>query len=428
MRVLRRSLARNDPSDSRGEHVSKTCGIDWSETHHDVAIVDEEANVVARARVRDDLAGYGQLLELLHDHAPGQQGAIEIAIETDKGLFVAALVAAGFTVFPINPRAAARYRERHGQAGGKSDRGDAVMLANILRTDRHVHRRLPADSDLAQAVKAAARQHQEAIWARQQTMNRLRSLLRDYYPQALQAFPNLAHRAAATVLRAAPTPEDAARLTEDRVVTLLKQAGRRNDAGLAERISITLQASALRQPAPVERALGIAAVGLIDTITAMSTAIEALEGELANAFEQHDHRTVITSMPGLGPVLGARVLGELGDDPDRFSDASGLRGFAGTAPITRASGRSRVVSARRICNRRLGDACHWWAFAAITKSPGARAHYDRRRAAGDTHNAALRNLANKLLAKLWHCLQHQVTYDEATAWPPANTTPQTLAA
>jgi transposase len=195
------------------------------------------------------------------------------------------------------------------------------------------------------------------------------------------------------------------------VVTLLKQAGRRNDAGLAQKISSTLRAEALRQPAPVEHALGVAAlVELINIITAMSDAITALEAELAAVFDQHAQARIITSFPGLGPVLGARVLGELGDDPHRFTDADAVRSFAGTAPITRASGRSRVVSARRICNRRLSDACHWWAFAALTKSAGARAHYDHRKAAGDTHNAALRNLANKLLAKLRHCLQANPPY------------------
>ena len=160
----------------------------------------------------------------------------------------------------------------------------------------------------------------------------------------------------------------------------------------------------------------MAATGLIEIITAMSSAIHALERELTKQFDQHTQAEIITSMPGLGPVLGARVLGELGDDPDRFADARGIRSFAGTAPITRASGRSRVVSSRRVCNRRLGDACHWWAFAALTKSPGARVHYDRRRARGDTHNAALRHLANKLIGKLWHCLQHGLVYDETTAW------------
>jgi transposase len=157
-------------------------------------------------------------------------------------------------------------------------------------------------------------------------------------------------------------------------------------------------------------------VGLINIITAMSDAIDALEAELASLFDEHSLAAVITSLPGLGPILGARVLGELGDDPHRFVDAQALRSFAGTAPITRASGRARAVSSRRVCNRRLANACHWWAFAALTKSAGARAHYDHRRAAGDTHNAALRNLANKLLAKLWYCLQNNTPYAESRAW------------
>jgi transposase len=141
-------------------------------------------------------------------------------------------------------------------------------------------------------------------------------------------------------------------------------------------------------------------------------------------FHQHPQAPIITSFPGLGPVLGARLLGELGDDPNRFLDAQAVRSFAGTAPITRASGKSRVVSARRICNRRLGDACHWWAYATLTRSAGAQAHYDHRKAAGDTHNAALRNLANKLLSKLWHYLQTHTAYHETSAWP----TPEIAAA
>ena len=161
---------------------------------------------------------------------------------------------------------------------------------------------------------------------------------------------------------------------------------------------------------------------MIEAITAISDAIAALKAELAILFDQHAQAPILTSCPGLGPVLGARLLGELGDDPHRVTDARGVRSFAGTAPITRASGRSRVVCARRICHRRLGNACHWWAYATLTRSPGARAHYDRRRAAGDTHNAALRNLANKLLAKLWHCLQTNTYYHETSAWPTPETT------
>lgn len=199
-------------------------------------------------------------------------------------------------------------------------------------------------------------------------------------------------------------------------MTLLHRCGRRNDPPLVEQILTDLKTAALRQPAVVEAALGTTVVGLLGIITAMHAAVEQLETSLALEFERHPLAPVLRSAPGLGPVLAARVLAEVGDDDTRFATAGGLRAFAGTAPVTRASGRSRKVSARRVRNKRLGDACHWWAFATLTKSPGARAHYDRRRAAGDHHNAALRNLANKLIGRMWWCLHNNQIWDEAAAW------------
>ena len=322
----------------------------------------------------------------------------------------------------------ARYRERHGQAGGKSDPGDAAILANILRTDPDVHRVLPAISEHGRAVKALARQHQEAIWARHRTISRLRSVLLEFYPQALQAFPNLKLRSALTVLTAAPTPGAGQKLTSRRLVTLLHRCGRRNDPGLVEQILTDLKTPALRQPPQVEAALGHAVTGLLGIIAAMHEAVDALEAELGRCFDAHPQAPILRSVPGLGPILAARVLAEIGDDRERFPTPAALRAFAGTAPITRASGRSHYVKARKVRNKRLGDACHWWAFAAITKSPGARAHYDKRRAAGDHHNAALRNLANKLLGRLWWCLQHDEPWDEHAAWPDLDPGQQPAAA
>jgi transposase len=396
--------------------MTMTCGIDWAERHHDVALMDPAGVVVARRRISDDLEGLRQLQELLGAHTVNPT-AVRVAIETDRGLLVAALRAGGHTVHVINPRAVARYRERHGQAGGKSDPADAIVLANILRTDGHLHRALPDDTELAKRVRVLARQHQEAIWARQQTVNRLRTLLHQFFPAALRAFPDLTHRAALTVLAAAPTPTKAAALSRRRVIALLRRSGRGNRPGLADTLVATFQAPALRQPGGVESAMGLAAAGLIEVIVAMHEAIVRLETELHGALAAHPQHQLLASMPGLGPTLGGRVLAELGDDRDRFGTAAGLRAFAGTAPITRTSGRYRAVTARHVRNRRLADACHWWAFAALTKSPGARAHYDRRRAAGETHNAALRNLANKLLGRLWWCLQQEQRYDETIAWP-----------
>lgn len=380
-----------------------------------MAIVDEHGKVVGRRRIDTGLPGFTELMALLAEHTE-DPASVPVAIETDKNLIVVALQAAGFTVFAINPRAVARYRERHGQSGKKSDPGDAALLADVLRTDAHQHRPLPNISDEGRAVKALARQHQEAVWAVHQTTSRLRSVLLEFFPQALQAFPNLKHKAALTILATASTPELGTKLTRRKVVALLQRCGRRNDPALVEQILADLKTPALRQPAAVEEALGLTVVSLLGVIVAMHAAIEQLEQALAAEFNDHPLALVLRSAPGLGPVLAARVLAEVGDDPTRFSTAAGLRAFAGTAPVTRASGRSRRVMARRVRNKRLADACHWWAFAALTKSAGARAHYDRRRAVGDHHNAALRNLANKLLGRMWWCLQNNQAWDDQTAW------------
>ena len=249
-----------------------TCGIDWAEAHHDVALVDDVGTTVAKCRIDTGLAGFTALMALIAEHTDEPE-SVAVAIETDKNLIVAALQAAGLTVYAINPRAVARYRERSAQAGGKSDPGDAIVLANILRTDRQVHRALPRISEGGLAVKALARQHQEAIWARQLTVNRLRSVLLEFYPNALKAFPVLTHKAALEILGAAPSPAHGLKLTHKRVVTLLRRSGRGDRPGLAETILKHLHEPALRQPPAVEAALSHAVIGLVNVIKTMEAAI-----------------------------------------------------------------------------------------------------------------------------------------------------------
>jgi len=211
-------------------------------------------------------------------------------------------------------------------------------------------------------------------------------------------------------------------------VTLLRRSGRGNQPGLAEGIVAKLRSPAPRQPERIEAGFGHAVVALVAVITTMQSGITDLEAAMTSEFEQHHAAALLPAAPGLGPILAARVLAEVGDDAARFATAQGLRAFAGTAPITKTSGRSKVVRTRHVRNRRLADACHWWAFASITKSAGAREHYDRRRAAGDSHNAALRNLANKLLGRLWWCLANDKPWDENAAWPRLPAIPESAAA
>jgi len=177
-------------------------------------------------------------------------------------------------------------------------------------------------------------------------------------------------------------------------------------------IQTALRAEQLAAPDVISDAMG----SVVAALVAVAAELTALETDLADHFDQHPDAKIIRSLPGLGMTLGARVLAEFGDDPNRYADAKSRKNAAGTSPITRASGKSRVVLARYARNRRLADACYLWAFAAITASPGARAFYDTRRTNGDTHNRALRALANRLVGILHGCLRHGAPYDENTAW------------
>jgi hypothetical protein len=206
------------------------CGIDWAEVHHDIAVVNRDGKLLARQRISDDASGLAQLLELLAGHGDTAEDPVPVAIETPRGLLTACLRATGRKVYPINPMAVARYRDRHSIAGRKSDHGDSFVLANVLRTDLHAHRPLPDDSELAQAIAVLARAQQDAVWARTQAHNKLRSHLREYYPGFLAAFAGarggITRPEARVSLAAAPDPAAAAKLTKAQLQAMLKRAGR----------------------------------------------------------------------------------------------------------------------------------------------------------------------------------------------------------
>jgi transposase len=330
-------------------------------------------------------------------------------------------------VFPINPMSVSRYRDRHSVARRKSDAGDALVLANILRTDLAAHRPLPADSESAQAIAVLARAQQDAVWTRTEAHNKLRSLLREFYPAILQAFASkrggLLRPEARVLLAAAPTPRAAARLTLAQLRAILRRAGlQRGLDAEAERLQQVLRADYLHHPALVEDAFGRQALALVRHLDTACANAEDLAAATTECFAQHPDAAIITSMPGLAALTGARVLAEIGDDRARFADARGLKAYAGSAPVTRASGKKTAVLHRRVKNQRLASVGYIWAFAALTASPGARAHYDRRKAAGDRHVAAQRNLFNRLLGCLHHCLHTRQTYNEAIAFPAQQTT------
>jgi hypothetical protein len=395
-------------------------GDDWAEDHHDVEIVNATGARLARRRLPEGVAGLAGLHALIADHlGPDQDAAqVVIGIETDRGPWVQALLAAGYLVYAINPLQSARYRERHSVSGAKSDPGDAHVLAELVRLDRAHHRPIAGDSVIAEHVKIVARAHQSMVWSRQRQTNSLRSMLREYYPGALAVFgADLAGRDALAVLALAPTPEQGARLSVHQVGAALRRAGRqRNITTRAADIVAGLRTEQLAARPGVVSAYAAAAQALLAVITELARQTHVLEGEVQAGFGRHPDVEIYRSQPGLGQILGARVLAEFGDDPDRYPDARARKNYSGMAPVTRTSGKSRAVLARHARNRRLADALEQWAFCSLTRSPGARRYYDQLRARNKTHHQALRQLANRWVGILHTCLDRGVIYDEHLAW------------
>ena len=398
-------------------------GDDWAEEHHDVELIDATGRRLARARLEEGIAGMARLHAMIAEHldtdevdASGQEPQVLVGIETDRGPWVQALIAAGYQVYPINPLQAARYRERHSVSGAKSDPQDAHVLADMVRTDAHQLRPAAGDSDQAEAIKVVTRSHKTLIWERTRHTQRLRNALREYFPAALAAFADLDAPDTLELLAKAPDPVSAARLTTSQIHAALTRARRRHRDERATAIQTALRTPQLGQGKVVTAAYAAAVRAQIAVLTVLNEQITAMETQVKAHFGRHPAAEIVLSQPGLGILLSARVLAEFGDDPTRYTDTKARKNYAGTSPITRQSGKKKTVMARYVHNDRLIDALGQQAFCALTQSPGARAYYDKQRARGLGHRAALRQLANRLVGILHGCLKTGTPYNETTAW------------
>lgn len=297
------------------------------------------------------------------------------------------------------------------------------------RTRRHQMRELAADSDIAEAVKIAARAHQKLVWERTRHQLRMRSALREYFPAALEAYKDLGLAGADTLelLARAPDPASAARLTTAQVAAALRRAGRRGDlTGRAREIRAALRAPHLGQPEVIAEAYAASVRAGAAVITALNEQAKIMEAKVSELFRRHPDAGAYLSQPGIGDITGARILGEYGDAPGRYASAKARRNYAGTSPLTIQSGKKKTVHARYVRNAHLIDPLRAQALAALTGSPGARAYYDELRGSDHDNEDALRRVAGRLTGILHGCLKSGTRYDEATAW--AHRTPAARAA
>ena len=398
-------------------------GDDWAEGHHDVVVQDENGKTLARRRLPEGMDGIARFHELAAagcgEDAEPDPAQVVVVIETDRGPWVKALAAAGDRVYGVNPKQAARHKEAVAVPGKKDDFFDAGALADMGRTRRHQIREIAADSDIAEAVRIAARAHQKLVWERTRHLLRMRSALREYFPAALDAYAGLTLAGPDTLelLGKAPDPASAARLTVAQVTAALRRAGRRG--GLEQRardIQAALRAPHLAQPAAITEAYAASVRAQAAVITALNEQARIMEAKVSELFRRHPDAGVYLSQPGIGDITGARILGEFGDDPGRYATAKARKNYAGTSPLTIQSGKKRTVHARYIRNRHLIDALHAQALSSLTASPGARAFYDELRARGIGHDDAMRRVAGRLTGILHGCVKTGTRYDEAAAW------------
>lgn len=394
-------------------------GIDWSEEQHEVEVMAESGQRLRSLQIVHGVDGLTKLQATIAEFTT-DPGEVVVGIESDHGLLVNALVASGYAVYPINPLTAARYRDRHSLAGNKSDRRDAVMLANVVRTDRHQLRPLRGDSDQALEIRARARAHLRAIQLQNQLRNQLRSRLLEFYPAVLPLIAADDLRDALAVLSVAPSPAMGRGLSRSKLEAILRRQGRqRNVTTRAEEIQAQLRATQLELPQPrLVSAYADEVSSLSRLLLQVRQELAGLEAQLSAAFRSHPDAKILFSFTGLADILGARVLGESGDDPTRYGDASARRNYSGNPPVTRASGLKKEVTRRVARNRRLANATFCWAESAVRHSPGARQLYRRLKARGKTHNTATRVIANRLVGMLHACLRDRTLYDEQRAWSP----------
>jgi hypothetical protein len=396
-----------------------------------VVVQDDAGKTLARRRLPEGVDGIARFHELVAvgcgEDAEPDPAQVVVVIETDRGPWVKALAAAGYRVYGVNPKQAARHKETIAVSGKKDDFFDAGALADMGRTRRHQIREVAADSDIAEAVRIAARAHQKLVWERTRHLLRMRSALREYFPAALEAYAGLtlAGPDALELLAKAPDPASAARLTVAQLTAALRRAGRRGDlAQRARDIQAALRTAHLAQPAAITEAYAASVRAQAAVITALNEQARIMEAKVSELFRRHPDAGTYLSQPGIGDITGARILGEFGDAPGRYATAKARKNYAGTSPLTIQSGKKKTVHARYIRNRHLIDALHAQALSSLTASPGARAFYDELRSRDVGHDDAMRRVAGRLTGILHGCVKTGSEYDEATAWSHRHDPPQ----
>jgi len=383
-------------------------GIDWACDHHNIFIADESGAKIDSFRIPHSPKGMALLRDKLRNLlTPKEQ--ILIAIETPRNLLVEFLLNEGYTIYPINPKSVDRYRDRYRPSGARDDSFDAMVLANITRTDRDQFRAILPNSALARELKILTQDEQHLIHLKTRLVNQIQACLKDYWPTALELFSVIDQQVTLDFLSKYSSPEIIP-------IAELKKFLQKHHYPRSEEKAREIHKKLSRPQIFVEdftvRAKSRLLITLVGQLKALITQLDEYQREIAKLFNEHPDCPVFKSLPGSGPKNGPRLLAEMGDNRQRYSKAKNVQCEAGTAPITDASGKSKIVKMRYSCRKPFRNTLYQFAFSTLTQSAWAKKFYDTQRAKGNTHTEALRALGNKWLKIIFRIWQDGTTYNE----------------
>lgn len=384
-------------------------GIDWADDHHDIHVTDDTATALDSFSIPHSREGMEKLAKRVDKCLPDRESVL-VAVESHQGLLIYALLEAGYLVYPINPKAMDRYRDRYRMSSSKSDPKDAMVLANILRTDLHLYKPLPKETVEDARLKQLTRAHKSLVQQRVKLLNQLTSQLKCYYPVALRLFSRLDHKITLAFLERFPTPEATATSLEE-----LREFFREQNYSHRWRIDSiyeSLQQPSLRAPIEVEEIHEAVVFSLVAVLRSLVIEIEKLAGKINEEFEHNPAHEIFSSLP-TGELTAARINGELGSDGARYPSREYLQTSAGTAPVTRRSGKSIVVFFRWQCNKHLRAALQDLARDSVKKCPWAREYFAGQMKLGHKPSRAYRALANRWAAIIWKMLQTGQRFDQS---------------
>jgi transposase len=383
-------------------------GIDWADDHHDIFIVDELGTQLDSFSIKHNPEGMCYLRDKIRSLSVSKDQVL-FALETHKNLLVDFLLDEGYTVYSINPKSVDRYRDRYRVSGARDDSFDAMVLANIIRTDKEQHRAILPNSPLARELKILTQDEQKLIRLKTKLLNQIQSCLKDYYPTALELFCDLERPVTLEFLLKYSQPEKIS------VVELKRFLKKHHYPGVDEKakeIHEKLSAPQIFVEEFAVRAKSRFLVTLIEQLKSLLSRLDEYRKEIDILFEQHPDSKIFKSLPGAGEKTAPRLLSEIGDNRERYPDRKNLQCDSGTAPVTDKSGKTKIVKMRFACRKVFRNVIYQFAFSTITQSAWAKKFYDCQRAKGNTHTEALRSLGNKWLKIIFRMWKDGAAYNE----------------